>query len=132
MYVTGLLVFVLGSALAALSPVRAAHRGPGGAGRGRRAAGAAHPDPDQRGVPGRAAWHGHRHLGRLTGLGVEDEPVVGGAVGQGASWQWIFWLNVPVGLVTAALAARRLTESRGPRPQLDIVGLLLAGPACSR
>ncbi len=65
--------------------------------------------------------------GGVTGLGVAAGPVVGGAIVQGASWQWIFWLNVPVGLVTAALAARRLTESRGPRPQLDIVGLLLAG-----
>jgi hypothetical protein len=46
---------------------------------------------------------------------------------QGISWQWIFWLNVPVGLVVAALSASRLRESRGPRPQLDIAGLVLAG-----
>jgi EmrB/QacA subfamily drug resistance transporter len=65
--------------------------------------------------------------GGVTGLGVAAGPVVGGAVVQGLSWQWIFWINVPVGLVTAALAASRLTESRGPRPQLDITGLVLAG-----
>src|SRR4029077_17984785 len=59
--------------------------------------------------------------------GVAAGAVVGGAIVQGASWQGIFWLNVPVGLATAALAAVRLKESRGPRPQLDIVGLLLAG-----
>ncbi len=44
----------------------------------------------------------------------------------GISWQWIFWLNVPVGLVVAALSASRLRDSRGPRPQLDIAGLVLA------
>jgi MFS family permease len=53
--------------------------------------------------------------------------VIGGAIVQGISWQWIFWVNVPVGLVAAVLSALRLRESRGPRPQLDIVGLVLAG-----
>jgi MFS family permease len=54
---------------------------------------------------------------------------VGGAIVQGLSWQWIFWINVPVGLAVAALSARRLRESRGPRPQLDITGMALAGIA---
>jgi EmrB/QacA subfamily drug resistance transporter len=65
--------------------------------------------------------------GGITGLGVAIGPVVGGAVVNGISWHWIFWLNVPVGIALIPLAARRLTESFGPRPQLDIVGLLLAG-----
>ena len=69
--------------------------------------------------------------GGVTGLGVAAGPVVGGAIVQGISWQWIFWLNVPVGLVVAVLALLRLRESRGPRPQLDIVGLVLAGAGCS-
>jgi EmrB/QacA subfamily drug resistance transporter len=65
--------------------------------------------------------------GGITGLGVAIGPVVGGAVVNGISWHWIFWLNVPVGIALIPLAAKRLTESFGPRPQLDIVGLLLAG-----
>jgi EmrB/QacA subfamily drug resistance transporter len=65
--------------------------------------------------------------GGITGLGVAIGPVVGGAVVGGISWHWIFWLNVPVGIALIPLAARRLTESFGPRPQLDIIGLLLAG-----
>src|SRR3954447_7395844 len=65
--------------------------------------------------------------GGITGLGVALGPVVGGAVVDGISWHWIFWLNVPVGLVLVPLAATRLTESFGPRPQLDIGGLVLAG-----
>jgi EmrB/QacA subfamily drug resistance transporter len=65
--------------------------------------------------------------GGITGLGVAIGPVVGGAVVAGISWHWIFWLNVPVGIVLIPLAATRLAESRGPRSQLDIVGLALAG-----
>ena len=67
--------------------------------------------------------------GGITGLGVALGPVVGGAVVDGISWHWIFWLNVPVGLALAPLAATRLTESFGPRPQLDVAGLVLAGLA---
>ncbi|MER7575475.1 MFS transporter [Streptomyces sp. NPDC126514] len=63
--------------------------------------------------------------GGVTGLGVAAGPVLGGAVTEGLSWQWIFWLNVPIGLVMLPLAARKLTESYGTRPQLDIVGLVL-------
>jgi EmrB/QacA subfamily drug resistance transporter len=67
--------------------------------------------------------------GGVSGLGVAAGPVVGGAVVQGISWHWIFWLNVPVALVVAALSAVRLRESRGPRPQLDLPGVLLGGAA---
>jgi len=52
-------------------------------------------------------------------------PLVGGAVVQGISWHWIFWINVPIGLLVLPLAARRLAESHGPYGRLDIPGLLL-------
>ena len=65
--------------------------------------------------------------GGITGLAVAAGPVVGGAVAGGLDWHWIFWINVPVGLALMPLAARHLTESFGPRPQLDIPGLALAG-----
>jgi EmrB/QacA subfamily drug resistance transporter len=65
--------------------------------------------------------------GGVSGLGVAAGPVLGGAIVQGLSWHWIFWLNVPVGLVVAALSAVKLKESRGPRPSLDLPGLLLVG-----
>jgi EmrB/QacA subfamily drug resistance transporter len=64
--------------------------------------------------------------GGITGLGVALGPVVGGAITEGISWQWIFWINVPVGLTVLALSALKLRESRGPRPQLDLIGLVLA------
>jgi EmrB/QacA subfamily drug resistance transporter len=65
--------------------------------------------------------------GGITGLAVALGPVVGGAIVGGISWHWIFWLNVPIGLALAPLCLTRLTESFGPRSQLDIRGLLLAG-----
>ena len=52
--------------------------------------------------------------------------MVGGAIVGGIDWHWIFWLNVPIGLALVPLATRRLTESFGPRPQLDVPGLVLA------
>src|SRR5215217_8904921 len=36
--------------------------------------------------------------GGISGLAVAIGPLVGGAVVEGLSWQWIFWLNVPIGL----------------------------------
>ena len=45
---------------------------------------------------------------------------------EGASWQWIFWLNVPIGIVLLPIAWTRLTESRGPATSLDLPGLVLA------
>ncbi len=62
----------------------------------------------------------------ISGIAVAIGPLVGGAVVQGISWHWIFWLNVPIGIVLIPLAARRLTESRGPYGTLDLPGLALA------
>ena len=63
--------------------------------------------------------------GGITGLGVALAPLLGGAIIQGIGWQWIFWINVPVGVVAAVASAVMLTESRGPRPRLDLAGLPL-------
>ncbi|GAA1556633.1 MFS transporter [Kribbella sancticallisti] len=64
--------------------------------------------------------------GGISGLGVAVGPVVGGAVVDGINWQWIFWLNVPIGLLALPFAARVLTESRGGSKRLDPVGLVLS------
>ena len=64
--------------------------------------------------------------GGISGLAVAFGPVVGGAVVQGLSWQWIFWLNVPIGIVLIPLALSRLQETFGPGGKLDLPGLGLA------
>jgi EmrB/QacA subfamily drug resistance transporter len=61
--------------------------------------------------------------GGISGLAVAFGPVVGGAVVQGLSWQWIFWLNVPIGLAAIPLVLTRMQESRGARAALDWPGL---------
>ena len=66
-------------------------------------------------------------LGAITGLAVAGGPLVGGAVVEGIAWQWIFWLNVPVGLAAIPLALRLLAESHGPDRTLDVPGLALIG-----
>ncbi len=69
-----------------------------------------------------------RALGIFTsvaGLALLVGPVVGGAIAQGLAWQWIFWLNVPIGLIVIPLVLGRIQESFGPRTVLDIAGLVL-------
>ena len=64
--------------------------------------------------------------GAIGGLAVASGPLVGGAVVEGISWQWIFWLNVPSGLALIPLALTRLSETHGPYGRLDLPGLALA------
>ena len=63
--------------------------------------------------------------GAIGGLAIAFGPVVGGAVVQGFSWQFIFWLNVPIGILLVPLALRQLTESHGPAGRLDLPGVAL-------
>ena len=77
-----------------------------------------------------APEHRARALGifsGVTGLAVLGGPVIGGAITQGIAWQWIFWLNVPIGLLTIPLVFRRVDESYGPRRSQspDVAGLAL-------
>src|SRR5690349_3013295 len=65
--------------------------------------------------------------GGISGLAVAMGPLVGGAIVQGISWQWIFWLNVPIGLLPIPAALFRLKETRGPNGRLDLPGLALSG-----
>src|SRR4051795_3085769 len=127
MFVVGLSVFTGASAAAALSPsigALVAARAPQGAG-------AAMVTPltltlISAAVPAEKRGAAIGLWGGIAGLAVAAGPVVGGAVAGGLDWHWIFWLNVPVGVALIPLAATRLTESFGPRPQLDIPGLALA------
>ena len=127
MFAIGLGIFTLASAAAALAPsigtldAARAVQGLGGAivmPLTLTILSAAVP-PARRGLA-LGAWGG------ISGLAVAIGPLVGGAVVSGISWHWIFWLNVPIGLVLAPLALSRLKESYGPASRLDLPGVGLA------
>jgi EmrB/QacA subfamily drug resistance transporter len=127
MFAIGLGIFTLASAAAALAPsidVLVAARAVQGLGGAiitpltLTILSAAVP-AEKRGVA-LGAWGG------IGGLAVALGPLVGGAVVSGLSWHWIFWLNVPIGLLMIPLALRRLDETRGPASRLDLPGLGLA------
>lgn len=65
--------------------------------------------------------------GGVAGLGVATGPLVGGAVIEGWAWQAIFWINIPVGLASIALALAVLRNGFGARLRADVIGLLLSG-----
>jgi EmrB/QacA subfamily drug resistance transporter len=127
MFTIGLSIFTLASAAAALAPsataldIARAVQGVGGAivmPLTLTLLSAAVP-AEKRGLA-LGAWGG------IGGLAVAIGPLVGGAVVSGISWHWIFWLNVPIGLVLAPLAFLRLNESHGPASRLDLPGVGLA------
>jgi EmrB/QacA subfamily drug resistance transporter len=71
-------------------------------------------------------------LGTLAGVGgvaVALGPLLGGAVVEGISWPWIFWLNVPIGLVLIPLSLTRIEESFGADTAIDVPGLALVSGA---
>jgi EmrB/QacA subfamily drug resistance transporter len=65
----------------------------------------------------------------VTGIAVAAGPLVGGAIAEGISWEWIFWLNVPIGLAAVPLVLSRIEESYGGDHGLDLPGLALISAA---
>jgi Major Facilitator Superfamily len=66
----------------------------------------------------------------VTGFALIVGPAIGGFICQTLGWRWVFWINLPIGMVAIALTFARLRESFGPRAALDIPGLTtVAGAA---
>ena len=63
--------------------------------------------------------------GGIAGLAVAAGPLIGGGITQGLGWHWIFWVNVPIGVLTVIGVATQLSESYGPRASLDVPALVL-------
>src|SRR5579864_7499266 len=126
-FAIGLGIFTLGSAAAALAPSIGALD----AARALQGLGGAVVLPLSltilsAGVPAEKRGLALGAWGGISGLAVAFGPLVGGAVVSGISWHWIFWLNVPIGLVLVPLVLLRLEESRGPLGRFDLPGLGLA------
>ncbi len=127
MFTVGVTIFTLGSAAAALAPTS----GMLIAARAAQGLGGAISMPLTLTILSAAVSSEKRPLalgawGGIGGLAVAVGPVVGGAITQGVSWHWIFWVNVPIGIVTVALAHFRLPESHGSDRSLDLPGVALA------
>src|SRR5918998_3001677 len=128
MFGIGLGIFTLASAAAALAPTTEALI----AARAVQGAGAAAVLPLTLTLLSEAFPAGRRGLviglwSGISGLGIAIGPLVGGAVVDGISWHWIFWINVPIGIALVPLAMRYLAESFGPARELDLPGLVLGG-----
>ncbi|MDQ1129237.1 DHA2 family efflux MFS transporter permease subunit [Microbacterium sp. SORGH_AS_0888] len=127
-FLSGIAIFGVGSALAALSTdpgqliAARALQGFGGAGvlplsLALLAGGV----PERRRPLAIGIWGG------VSGLGVAVGPLVGGAVVEGWNWQAIFWINVPVAVVAIPLALFALNNDFGARARIDVLGAVLAG-----
>jgi MFS family permease len=71
-------------------------------------------------------------FGATVGISTAAGPVVGGLIlalaGGPGGWRWIFYVNVPIGVVALALAARLLPRSTpGRRGHIDVTGVALLG-----
>ena len=64
-------------------------------------------------------------FGAMTGVAIAVGPVLGGALVTGLGWRWIFFVNIPVGIVVFIVATLRVNESRDPSPRrLDLPGFI--------
>ena len=61
----------------------------------------------------------------VTGLATVGGPIIGGVLAGGIGWEWIFWINVPIGLIAIGLALSGLSESFGADTALDVRGIAL-------
>jgi EmrB/QacA subfamily drug resistance transporter len=65
----------------------------------------------------------------ITGCALIVGPAIGGFITETFGWRWIFWINLPIGLIAIALVLARLRETFGPVAALDVTGLLLVAIA---
>jgi EmrB/QacA subfamily drug resistance transporter len=66
----------------------------------------------------------------VTGFALLIGPAIGGGISENLGWRWVFWINLPIGIIAIALVFARLRESFDPKAALDIPGLLtVAGAA---
>jgi EmrB/QacA subfamily drug resistance transporter len=64
-------------------------------------------------------------FGAVTGGAVAVGPLVGGALTEGLGWEWIFFVNIPIGIAAIGVTLTRVAESKDPRAGgIDVPGLV--------
>jgi len=64
-------------------------------------------------------------FGAVTGGAVAIGPLIGGVIADGRGWEWIFFVNIPIGVVAVALTEMRLANVAAQDPQrIDLPGLV--------
>ncbi|MGN9843857.1 MFS transporter [Nonomuraea sp. H19] len=82
--------------------------------------------PPERLSQGMGVYIGTLSVAQLAG------PTIGGLIAETAGWQWIFWVNVPAGLIALGWGAAILRKvPRGPRQPVDALGNVLVFAALS-
>ena len=61
----------------------------------------------------------------IGGLALIVGPVLGGFIVATLSWQWIFWINLPIGIITIYFSHILLPESKGKEDKLNFTDFLL-------
>src|SRR5438128_12025910 len=68
--------------------------------------------------------------GAVIGISTVAGPTLGGLIVTNADWRWIFFLNVPIGLIALAGTFLVIPDVRtARRHRLDLIGVLLSSPA---
>jgi EmrB/QacA subfamily drug resistance transporter len=65
--------------------------------------------------------------GATAGVATLVGPLAGGVLVDGLGWQWIFFVNVPVGIIGLGLAVRLIPELPTEKPPFDLLGVVLSG-----
>ncbi len=77
----------------------------------------------------------HPQVMAIWGLGIMIGPILGPILGgwltESANWRWVFYVNLPVGLLALALLMAQLPHRDGKRRKFDLFGFLMLGIALS-
>jgi MFS family permease len=67
------------------------------------------------------------YVASMWGIAAVSGPLVGGTLTDAISWRWIFYVNLPLGLVALAVVVRTLSGTRSQEHRIDYAGALTLG-----